>query len=130
MQVDRTWAERQRRKLEKKNWDSRDRHGAQNRKVILVTINEHGCWLWNGQVTGSNRTRYNKYPTVSINKKATGLHRLMLEAKLGRRLAFKECALHKCDTPMCLNPSCLWPGTQADNIKDRDNKGRWKDHWK
>jgi hypothetical protein len=32
--------------------------------------------------------------------------------------------LHRCDNPPCINPDHLFLGTNADNIKDRDRKGR------
>lgn len=33
--------------------------------------------------------------------------------------------LHSCDNPPCCNPAHLRPGTQAENIEDRDSRGRW-----
>ena len=34
------------------------------------------------------------------------------------------CVLHRCDTPLCCNPAHLFLGTQIENIRDRDQKGR------
>lgn len=34
--------------------------------------------------------------------------------------------LHKCDNPQCVRVDHLFEGTQSDNIKDMDSKGRRK----
>jgi len=51
-------------------------------------------------------------------------HRLMLAHKLGRPIKDGYCSLHHCDRPRCVRPEHLYEGTNLQNIKDRDSRGR------
>ena len=47
-----------------------------------------------------------------------------MEFTLNQTLTPKECVCHKCDNPKCCNPEHLFVGSQADNLRDMDEKGR------
>ncbi|HET7386181.1 MAG TPA: HNH endonuclease [Nocardioidaceae bacterium] len=42
----------------------------------------------------------------------------------GRSIPDHMIVMHSCDTPLCIEPTHLSIGTQADNMHDRDRKGR------
>ena len=82
------------------------------------------CWLWTG------------------NTDAEGYGRIALENGLVRRTHQAAWivtygpippglhVLHECDNPPCVNPAHLWLGTHADNMADRDAKGRGRYGWR
>jgi len=90
-----------------------ERHGA---RVELGAPS--GCWLWSGA------TRPDNYGRVVENKKTHLAHRRAYEAVHGEGSAEDLVVRHSCDTPSCVNPAHLIVGTQADNVRDRDERGR------
>lgn len=79
------------------------------------------CWLWRGART---KDGYGVLIKQSSPKRLVHLaHRLSWELRHGPIQGGLH-VLHRCDTPACVNPAHLWLGTQADNNRDRDSKGR------
>ena len=97
-------------------------------KVDKKGIDE--CWPWIGQITekGYGRARFNggRYYAHRIIFWLQNPGLIELNApKIDRDTS--GFLLHKCDNPICCNPSHLFVGSQLDNIKDRDSKGRHAD---
>ncbi len=85
-------------------------------KNIKVTPS---CWLWVGYKSPKG------YGIIggSREKGATRAHRHIYEVfkgKIPEGLVIR----HTCDTPACVNPEHLIVGTQADNVKDCQTRGR------
>ncbi len=76
-----------------------------------------GCWLWN---KGVNNTGYG---TTCVEGKWKLSHRLSWEFHYGD-IPVGMSVLHKCDVRSCVNPLHLFLGTQSDNVRDRQEKGR------
>lgn len=75
-----------------------------------------GCWLWTGN------TRPDGYGLICVDGRLERAHRVgyeLFKGPLG-----KLDALHKCDNPPCVNPDHLFAGTDLDNVRDMDAKGR------
>lgn len=75
------------------------------------------CWLWIGHVASDG------YGVVRYARKAIGAHRRHWELVNGE-IPKGLRVLHKCDNRRCVNPEHLFIGTDLDNIRDRDSKGR------
>lgn len=80
------------------------------------------CWLWTGAKNGGdNKTK--KYGMLQENYRMKYAHRWIWEYFNGG-IPAGLCVMHTCDNPICVNPAHLKLGTQAENIHDRDAKGR------
>lgn len=79
----------------------------------------NGCWLWLGSKHRQGYGMFKFAPDVLA-------HRVAWILTNGPILDGMS-VLHNCpdgDNPTCVNPSHMFLGTQLDNIRDRESKGR------
>lgn len=76
------------------------------------------CWLWIGakDVKGYGYLGNRRKPNIKAHRLSFSMHKGPIPK--GKHV------LHHCDNPPCSNPDHLFPGTQADNNRDKDMKGR------
>ena len=75
-----------------------------------------GCVIW-------GRGYRHGYGYTYHNGKHVSVHRIIW-ILINGPLEPGECVLHRCDNPPCCRLEHLFVGTQADNMADRDAKGR------
>lgn len=81
-----------------------------------------GCWQW----TASKMHRgYGQFRHVSADGsvRVVRAHRLAWELSVGP-ISDGLHVLHKCDNRACVNPDHMMLGTNADNMRDKVQKGR------
>lgn len=91
-----------------------------DRLIRKIRVSEpSACWP---HMTAST-TSSMRYGTIKQGGKSYRAHRLMYSLCFPGDLAGLE-ILHTCDNPPCVNPAHLRKGTHADNMLDRQLKGR------
>lgn len=78
---------------------------------------DNGCRVWSSYGTKDG------YGRPSFRGNRILAHRLSWLVNCGT-IPAGIFVLHECDNPPCVNPAHLFLGTQLDNIRDRDAKGR------
>lgn len=88
-------------------------------KTVIPDDEEHECWEWQGSRT------YDGYGHVSVGGKLFLAHRVLYVVYKGE-IPSGLVLLHSCDNRKCVSPHHLRVGTQAENLQDMHNKGRWR----
>jgi hypothetical protein len=93
---------------------------------VLSRIDRSGgpdaCWPWVGSRNGGYGRTHVGSRSDGTRKQARA-HRISYEIANGP-IPDGLNVLHKCDNPPCCNPSHLFLGTQMDNYRDMESKGR------
>jgi len=84
-----------------------------------ATRTPDGCLKWTGAVTGGKEPR----PRLLLRGRETKAARIVVACREGK-LPAGLLVLHTCDNPLCVHPAHLLTGTHADNIADRERRGR------
>jgi hypothetical protein len=106
------------------NVDAKSWHGKSIRSRFEEKIQKETCWIWKAGKRGNNG-----YGGFRINATSIRLaHNVSYELYVGEIPKGMK-VLHKCDNPLCVKPSHLFLGTQQENIKDRDVKGRQRNRF-
>ena len=78
------------------------------------------CWEWVGTIRPDGYGILQKGPGLNSFYRA---HRLSWEIHYGK-IPYGKHICHHCDNPKCVNPEHLFVGTDADNQRDKWEKGR------
>lgn len=91
---------------------------------IPTQLNQRECWEWEGGRTPLGYGRISVFDPASGRNRDEYTHRLVYMADTGNGIPAGMVVMHSCDNPPCCNPAHLRAGSQLDNVRDRDRKGR------
>ena len=88
-------------------------------KYLSYTEDNNGCKEWTRCLNSDG------YPRAAYKGNLNGkVHRIVYELSHPDEDINGKVIRHTCDNPKCINPDHLLSGTVADNMKDRDTRGR------
>jgi len=88
---------------------------------VNVTEADTDCWEFQD---AKDREGYGRFQRRARgNESVWRAHRFAFESFYGRNPG-ELCVMHSCDNPPCCNPRHLSLGTHADNVADKEAKGR------
>jgi len=102
------------------------RHSGSNRglsaedRFWMGVVKSEGCWIWK---LSKDKNGYGIFRGAVGDEMFTKAHRFSYALHTGDLLIGMQ-ALHTCDNPSCVNPDHLFSGTNADNMRDKVQKGR------
>lgn len=81
-----------------------------------------GCWLWIAAASNEHA----RFDCDGKLFQAARFAWLLYKGPIPEGMQIN----HKCDNGYCVNPDHLYPGTQARNMLDRKERGRWDGGWR
>lgn len=85
----------------------------------VAVVDEDDCWEWQRH---RSKEGYGNVRWLDSKQKTHRMAYYLFYGDFDRNLK----VLHRCDNPPCCNPKHLFLGTDADNSRDREAKGRGK----
>jgi hypothetical protein len=92
------------------------------KRILLKTIEEDGCWIWNGTIQDSKKGH--QHGVIWFQKKYVQVHRIMFHNFIQDVPEYTRdglIVLHKCshkNNGRCINPWHLKLGTHKENSQD------------